>query len=76
MVLELANRMGHRNVAAGMNGEGWGGVRVKNVLNQEVGRWLHDDASIVKSERTAEVLKRCLESEEISDDSSSESSTD
>ena len=63
MVPELANRMGYRNVAAGRNGEGWGGVRVKNVLNQEVGRWLHDDASIVKSERTAKVLKRCLESD-------------
>jgi hypothetical protein len=75
-VPDLANRMGHRNVAAGRNGEGWGGMRVKHVLSAEVGRWLHDDAAIVKSERTAEILERCCQCQEICDNSSSESSQD
>ena len=45
MVPGLANRSGHRNHAAGRNQAGWGGVRVKNLLVEEVGRWLHPEAN-------------------------------
>ena len=38
MVPGLANRNGHRNVAAGRNTDGWGGVQIKNILVQDVGR--------------------------------------
>ena len=76
MVTEFVNRMGHRNVATYMKIKGWVGRRVNNLLSTEVGRWLHDNASIVKSERTAEILERCSQCEEICDNSSSESSQD
>ena len=58
MVPELANRSGHRNHAAGRNRMGWGGIYIKNLLALEVGRWLHRDALIVKSERTEEIFSR------------------
>ena len=48
MVAGLANRNGHRNVAEGRNTAGWGGVRIKNLLVGEVGRWLHADALSAK----------------------------
>ena len=38
MVPELANRMGHRNVAAGRNEKGWGVRRVKHALSVDVGQ--------------------------------------
>ena len=41
MVPQLANRSGHHNHAAGRNRMGWGGVRVENVLVEEIGRWLN-----------------------------------
>ena len=57
MVPWLANHNGHRNHAAGRNKAGWGGVPVKNVLVEEVGRWLHRDAEEVKLERNAELIE-------------------
>ena len=36
---------------------GWGGVRVKNVLKEEIGRWIHRDATEVKAERTTEIIE-------------------
>ena len=56
MVPGLANRNGHRNHILGRNTEGWGGIRIKNVLVEEVNRWLHRDAVEAKDERTKEVL--------------------
>ena len=56
MVPGLANRNGHRNHIAGRNREGWGGLRVKNLLVEETTRWLHPDAISSKNERTEEVL--------------------
>ena len=56
MVPGLANRNGHRNFASGRNTEGWGGARVKNLLVEEVGRWLHEDAVRSKNSRTVEIL--------------------
>ena len=38
MVPGLANRNGHRNLAKGRNTAGWGGIRVKNLFVEEVGR--------------------------------------
>ena len=67
MVPGLANRNGHRNIAAGRNRSGWGGVRVKNLLVQEVGRWLHADAVSAKNSRTVELLLT-LGEENISSD--------
>ena len=40
-----------------------GGVRVKNLLVEEIGRWLHADALSAKSERTAEIIAEIEESE-------------
>ena len=71
MVPNLANRSGHRNLAAGRNTTGWGGVRVKNLLREEVKRWLHPDAVDAKRERTADII-RTLEN----DDSSTSSADD
>lgn len=74
MVPGLANRNGHRNYAAGRNTEGWGGVRIKNLLVEEVGRWLHADAVSTKNSRTADILVKLAEEdndssdEELSDD--------
>ena len=74
MVPGLANRNGHRNIAAGRNTAGWGGVRVKNLLVSEVNRWLHADAVSAKNSRTADVIVRLAREcddasdEEVSDD--------
>lgn len=65
MVPGLANRNGHRNVAAGRNTAGWGGVRIKNLLVEEVGRWLHADAVSDKNARTTEIIHRLPEREMI-----------
>ena len=56
MVPGLASRNGHRNHIAGRNTDGWGGLRVRNVLVEESKRWLHPDAITVKEERTEAVL--------------------
>ena len=63
MVPQLANRSGHRNHAVGLNSTGWGGVRVKNLLVAEIGRWLHADALQAKSERTADIIAEIEESD-------------
>ena len=34
----------------------WGGVRVKNLMVAEIGRWLHDNSLQAKSERTADII--------------------
>ena len=74
MVPGLANRNGHRNVAEGRNTAGWGGVRVKNLLIAEVGRWLHADAVSAKNDQTTDILVQLAEEynnsseEEVSDD--------
>ena len=57
MVHELVNQSGHRNHAAGRNTDGWGGVRVKNVLIDDIGWWLHRDALEVKSKRIVELIR-------------------
>ena len=36
---------------------GWGGLRVKNILREEIRRWIHCDAKEVKSERNAEIIE-------------------
>ena len=48
-----------------------GGVQIKNLLVEEVGRWLHRDAFEVKSERTKEIVrqikpKNCVENNVVS----------
>ena len=58
MVPGLANRNGHRNIAAGRNTSGWGGLRIKNLLVAEQNRLLHPDAVSVKNSRTVEILTR------------------
>ena len=58
MVLGLSNRNGNRNLAAGRNTSGWGGLRIKNLLVAELNRWLHPDAVSVKNSRTVEILTR------------------
>ena len=68
MVPGLANRNGHHNHAAGRNTEGWGGVRVKNLLVEETSRWLHPDAISAKAERTASVLANLARGEDLSDE--------
>ena len=69
MVPGLANRNGHRNFAEGRNTAGWGGLRIKNLLVEESGRWLHEDAVSVKNSRTAEILAHATrEQYESSDD--------
>ena len=40
-----------------------GGVRVKNLLVAEIGRWLHADALQAKSERTADIIAEIEESD-------------
>ena len=73
MVPGLANRNGHRNIAAGRNRSGWGGLRIKNLLAEELDRWLHADAISAKNSRTTEVIvqltKECdnPSDEEVSD---------
>ena len=56
MVPGLADRNGHRNIAAGRNTAGWGGTRIKNLLVAEMGRWLHAHAVSLKNSRTASIL--------------------
>ena len=74
MVPGLANRNGHRNLAAGRNTDGWGGARIKNLLVAEIGRWLHADALSAKNSRTTDLIVQLaneydnLSDEEISDD--------
>ena len=74
MVPGLANRNGHRNVAAGRNTAGWGGIRIKNLLIAEIRRWLHPDAVSAKNSRTTEIIVQLAEEcnnpsgEEVSDD--------
>ena len=74
MVPGLANRNGHRNVSKGSNTDGWGGVRIKNLLIAEVGRWLHADAVSAKNDRTTDIILQLAEEcnnsseEEVSDD--------
>ena len=48
---------GHRNHVEGRNKEGWGGVRVKNVLREEVGRWLHLHAQKTQAEKTVDLTE-------------------
>ena len=75
MAPELTNRMGHRNVTEGRNGEGWGGKRIKNFLVAEVRRWIHPHTLKVKSQHTAEVLRGIFARDtEHLDESKSESS--
>ena len=74
MVPGLANRNGHRNVAAGRNTDGWGGVRIKNLLVTEVDRWIHPDAVSAKNSRTENIIMQIAgesidsSDEEFSDD--------
>ena len=56
MVPGLANRNGHRNFASGRNTDSWGGARIKILLIEEVGIWLHEDTASAKNSRTAEIL--------------------
>ena len=74
MVPGLANRNGHRNVAAGRNTAGWGGIRIKNLLIAEIRRWLHADAVSAENSRTTEIIVQLAEEynnpsgEKVSDD--------
>ena len=73
MVPGLANRNGYRNHNVGRNTTGWGGLRIKNILVEEVGRWLHADAVSAKLERTTKLLVQLTQDdfpsdEELSDD--------
>ena len=68
MVPGLANRNGHRNHAAGRNSEGWGGIRVKNLLVEEVNRWLHNHAISAKADRTETVLANLAFADDESSD--------
>ena len=61
MVPGLANRNGHRNVAAGRNTAGWGGIRIKNLLIAEIRRWLHADAVSAKNSRTTDIIVQLAE---------------
>ena len=57
MVPELGNHLRHRNHTAGRNRDSWGGLRVKNLLVEKIGHWLHLDALEVKIQRTAELIR-------------------
>ena len=57
MIPGLANQSGHRNHTEGRNKEGLYGVRVKNVLREEVRRWLHLHTQEANAERTAELIE-------------------
>ena len=72
MVPGLANRNGHRNLAEGRNTAGWGGLRIKNLLVAEQGRWLHEDAVSAKNSRTADILAQLAEEEISSDEEKSD----
>ena len=56
MVPGLANRNGHRNHAQGRNRAEWGGLRIKNVLVEEVDWWLHPGAVHIEDKRTLEII--------------------
>ena len=68
MVPGLADRNGHQNIAAGRNTAGWGGIRIKNLLVAEIGRWLHADAVSVKNTRTASILTQLAREDYSSDE--------
>lgn len=56
MVPELENCICHRKHIAGSNTDGWGGVKIKNLLVDEIGRWLHRKALVVKTQMTAKLI--------------------
>ena len=73
MVPGLANRNGHCNHAVDRNTYGWSGLQMKNLLVEEIGRWLHAHAVSSKSSRTTELLVQLARvelpsDEELSDD--------
>ena len=72
MVPGLANRNGHHNLAAGRNTAGWGGVRIKNLLVDELGRWLHEDTVSAKNSRTLQIIEQLANECELSDEEVSE----
>ena len=72
LVPGLANRNGHRNYAVGRNTSGWGGLRIKNLLVDETGRWLHPHAVSAKSTRTNELLVQLARVDLPSDEESSD----
>ena len=76
MVPGLENRSGHRNHAEGRNKEGWDGLRVRNLLKEEVVRWLHRDAEEVKLEQNAELIESLLHPRAIEDSSDEEEIND
>ena len=53
----LANRSGHRNHSAGIKQAGWGGVRVKNLLLEKVGRYFNPQVEEAKDKRTKELTE-------------------
>ncbi len=56
MVPSLVDSSGHQNCATGKNTEGWGALRIKNLLVEEVGIWLHEHPLSTKVNRTKERL--------------------
>ena len=58
MVPGLPNWSGHLNHVIGRNTEGWGGIRVKNMLVEEIGWWLHSDAEDAKAHQTEELIQQ------------------
>ena len=57
MVPESGNHPGHRNHTSGRKRDSWRGVRVKNILMEEIGRLLDSDTLEVKIQRTAELIQ-------------------
>ena len=55
MMPGLSNRSGHRNHVIGRNNEGWGGGRIKNVLEK-----LGDGFIQIQNMQTASVLKKLI----------------
>ena len=54
---ELANQSGYFNHASGKNWMGWVGICIKNLLVEEIRKWLHPDSELVNSERNVEMIK-------------------
>ena len=52
----LRNRNGNRNHVASRNTEGCGDLQTKNILVEEINRWLHPDAFEAKDKRMDDVL--------------------
>ena len=50
---------------------GWGVVQVKNLLGEEVGRWLHPHTLEAKRKRTVDIIRNL-----VNDDSSTRSADD